>query len=174
MVRRIINLLILLSCFSANAQRYLAKDGVVSFFSETPLENIKAINSNLSAVYDSENDDLVFQLKISDFIFPIPLMQEHFNENYLESDIFPKSNFIGKVISVKNNIAFVDGYLEIHGKSNPLNIQGTLIREEKSVFISSNFIVRLVDFDIKIPKILMYKIAEEISVTVDINLTLIE
>ena len=170
MVRKIISLVLLLSCFSVNAQKYLAKDGVISFFSEAPMEDIKAINNKVSAVYDNDTKQLVFQLDIKDFIFPKALMQEHFNENYLESDIYPKSIFKGKVISQQGKNTMVEGSLTIHGKTNRIKVEGILKQEKKAINISAEFIVKLEDYDIEIPTIVMYKIAEEIEVKVNIEL----
>ena len=107
MIGLIVNrlILIILSIFSTSiyAQNFIGKNGTISFYSEAPLENISAINNNVSAVYDSEKKQLVFQLNIRDFIFPKSLMQEHFNENYLESDIYPKASFNGLVV-IQNKV----------------------------------------------------------------------
>ena len=84
------------------------------------MENISAQNNKVSAVYDSATKALVFQLKIIGFVFPNALMQEHFNENYLESEIYPKSTFTGKVISQNVDVTIVEGDLTIHGKTNKI------------------------------------------------------
>jgi len=148
----------------------MANNGEISFFSNAPIEDISAQNNKVSAVYDSETNELVFQLNIIDFVFPNLLMQEHFNENYLESDIYPKSTFIGKVISQDGEGAIVEGNLTIHGKTNKIKVEGILKKHKKTVNISAEFIVRLEDYDIKIPTIVMYKIAKEIEVKVNIEL----
>ena len=171
MVRRIINIILLLTCFSANAQKYLAKDGLISFFSEAPLEDISAVNKKVSAVFDASTADLVFQLKISDFTFPKALMQEHFNETYLESDIYPKSTFTGKVMKNKDTQVTVQGELIIHGERNNIKVDGLMIKNKESVIISAEFAIKLEDYNIKIPTIVMYKIAEEIDVRVNIELS---
>ncbi|SVB73660.1 uncharacterized protein METZ01_LOCUS226514 [marine metagenome] len=171
MVHQIIRILLLLICFSANAQQYLAKDGTITFFSKAPVEDISAINNKVSAVYDAKTKALVFQLNITDFIFPKSLMQTHFNENYLESDIYPKSTFVGKVTENKNGIASVEGKLTIHGETNFINVVGNLLVHENIVYISDvKFIVKLEDYKIKIPRIVMYNIAEQIEVKVNIKL----
>ena len=170
MMRQIISLFLLLSFFSVNAQKYLAKDGVISFFSETLIEDITAVNSKVSAVFDNESNQLVFQLMIKDFVFPISLMQEHFNENYLESDIYPKSTFTGKVIKKDNQNTKVLGDLKIHGIKNKINVDGVLIKQENRILISAEFILKLEDYDIEIPTIVMYNIAEEIEVTIKAKL----
>ena len=153
-----------------NAQRFIGKNGKIIFFSETPIEDISAINNKVSAVFDGSTNDLVFQLNITDFTFPIALMQEHFNENYLESDLYPKSKFIGRVVNIMDEQATVSGDLTIHGITNSINVVGSFIKIKNSVLINSQFIVKLKDYNIKIPKIVMYKIAEEIEVKVNIEL----
>ena len=165
-------IIIILLIFSTNlqAQRFIGKSGKISFFSEAPMEDIKAINNKVSAVYDADTKQLVFQLEIKDFVFPKSLMQEHFNENYLESDIYPKSIFSGKIISQDVDVTIVEGDLTIHGKTNNIKVEGILKQEKKAINVSAEFIVKLEDYDIKIPTIVMYKIAEEIDVKVNIEL----
>ncbi len=170
MVQRIISFLFLLFCINVNAQQYLAKNGVITFFSDAPMEDIAAENKKVSAVYDASTNELVFQLNITDFIFNDPLMQEHFNENYLESDVYPKSTFVGKVVTIEDGKATVEGSLAMHGKTNKIKVNGSLLYNKKSVVISAEFTVKLEDYNIDIPKIVMYKIAEEIEIKVNIKL----
>ena len=101
-------------------------------------------------------------------------MQEHFNENYLESDIYPKSTFSGKVVQNKNGKATVQGDLIIHGKMNKIKVDGILIQNKKSVVISAEFAIKLDDYNIRIPRIVMYNIAEEIAIKVNIELKAIK
>jgi hypothetical protein len=170
MAPKIISIFLLLICISADAQQYLSKSGLITFFSQAPLEDISAVNNKVSAAYDLQTNEIVFQLQIQDFVFPNALMQEHFNENYLESDIYPKSTFSGKVVQNKNGKATVNGDLTIHGKTNKIKVDGALIQNKKSVIISAEFGVKLEDYNIKIPRIVMYKIAEEIEIKVNIEL----
>ena len=164
-------IILLLFSINLNAQRFVSNNGEINFFSETPIENIKAVNKKVSAAFDSSNNELVFQLSISDFVFPKPLMQEHFNENYLESDIYPKSFFVGKIIEKKNdNNVTVLGDLTIHGVTNKIKVDGVLINNKSSVNIYAKFMVMLKDYNIKVPKVVFYKIAEEIDVDVNIEL----
>ena len=170
MVRLITSLILFLSTVQLFAQQYLANNGEISFFSNAPMEDISAQNNKVSAVYDSDTKALVFQLKIIDFVFPNSLMQEHFNENYLESDIYPKSTFTGKIINQDAAQTTVEGDLTIHGKTNKVKVEGNLNQENNTVNMSSNFTVMLEDYDIKIPKLVMFKISEEIEVQVNIEL----
>ena len=162
---------ILLFLFATNiySQRFITKEAEISFFSEAPIEDISAKNNKVSAVYDDETKQLVFQLNISDFIFPKPLMQEHFNENYLESDKFPKASFSGNLGKL-NKVSIAAGTLKIHGESNEVEVSGNLVVKNDSVMIDAIFTIQLKDYDIKIPKIVMYNIAEEIEVTIKAKL----
>ena len=169
MNRIIVIIFALIFSANLNAQKFFGKDGKISFISEAPMEDIKAINNKVGAVYDRATGELVFQLDIQDFIFPKPLMQEHFNENYLESDIYPKSTFIGEVVSQDSDKAIVEGRLKIHGKTNNIRVNGILQQESNIINIAADFIVKLEDYNIEIPRIVMYKIAEEIKVTGFIN-----
>jgi len=169
MIRKILPLLFFISvdCFS---QQYIANDGEITFFSYAPIEDIKAINKKVSAAFDISDNDIVFQLYISDFIFRKKLMQTHFNENYLESDIFPKANFIGKVFTLEDDSAIVRGLLTIHGITKEIEANGIFIQNNNTIKISSEFKIKLEDYNVAIPSIVMYKIAEEILVNIEIKL----
>ena len=169
MIRKILPLLFFISidCYS---QQYIANDGEITFFSYAPIEDIKAVNKKVSAAFDISNNDIVFQLYISDFNFRKKLMQTHFNENYLESDIYPKANFVGKVFALEEDSAIVRGLLTIHGVSKEIEANGMFIKNNNSIKISSEFNVKLEDYNVSIPTIVMYKIAEEILVNVEIKL----
>ena len=169
MVRLIISIFFIVLSFTVNAQQYLTKEAEISFFSEAPIEDISAKNDKVSAVYDAETKQLVFQLNISDFIFPKSLMQEHFNENYLESEKFPKASFSGNVGEL-NKISIATGTLRIHGESNEVEVKGSLVKSNDSVMIDATFTIQLKDYNIKIPKIVMYNIAEKIEVTIKAKL----
>ena len=120
--RNILIILFALLSFSFAKERYITREGVISFFSSTPLEDIKAINKQVSCVLDKSTGEFAFQLPIKGFTFKNALMQEHFNESYLESDIYPKSVFKGKIIdwnavqlSENPTEVFIEGELTIHG-----------------------------------------------------------
>ncbi len=164
-MNKLITLILIFFVTNLYSQRFITKEAEISFFSEAPIEDISAKNNKVSAVYDDETKQLVFQLNISDFIFPKPLMQEHFNENYLESDKFPKASFSG-IVGQLNESTTATGTLKIHGESNEVEVKGILVNSNDSVMIDATFRIQLKDFNIKIPKIVMYNIAEEIEVTI--------
>ncbi|MBT3612503.1 MAG: YceI family protein [Flavobacteriales bacterium] len=151
------------------SQRFIDKKAEISFFSEALIEDISAKNNKVSVVYDVETKQLVFQLNISDFVFQKPLMQEHFNENYLESDRFPKASFSG-IIGELNKISIAKGILKIHGESNEVKVKGSLVKSNDNVILDATFTIQLKDYNIKIPKIVIYNIAEEIEINVKAKL----
>ena len=159
------------------AQQFYTNKGKISFFSEAPLEDISAVNENVSAIIDSQTGGFAFRVKIVEFTFPNSLMQEHFNESYLESDKYPLSTFTGVIdnfsdldLSNEQNLV-VNGSLSMHGISKVAQIKANAKMINGELHISSTFDVALKDYDIDIPKIMIYKIAETIAVTVEIKLS---
>jgi len=158
------------------AQQYIAKEGVVSFFSKALVEDIQAENTKAAGVIDLQTGNFAFQLKIEDFIFPNSLMQEHFNESYMESDKFPLSTFTGSIapflkldLSQEQAIE-VKGELLIHGIKREVSLTSNLQLLDDKLKVQSVFDISLEDFDIDIPKLMMYKIAEVINVKVEMIL----
>ena len=159
------------------AQQFYTNKGKISFFSEAPLEDISAINENVSAIIDSQTGGFAFRVKIVEFTFPNSLMQEHFNESYLESEMYPLSTFTGVIddfsdldLSNEQNLV-VNGSLSMHGISKVAQMKANAKMINDELHISSTFDVALKDYDIDIPKIMIYKIAETIAVTVEIKLS---
>jgi len=161
-----------------NAQRYLTKTGHISFFSDGPLEKIEAHNNQVNSVLDSKTGDFVFKVLMKSFVFEKALMQEHFNENYVESDQFPNATFVGKVTNLDaidfskpaTYDAQVEGKLTIHGQTQPVSTTGTFEVKADGIDGKSVFFVKLADYNISIPGAVTGKIAEEIEVTVDVRL----
>lgn len=153
--------------FSCNlsAQKFFTENAKITFFSEAPLEDIAAINNRVKVVFDESKNEIGFQLMIKDFIFKKPLMQEHFNENYLESDKYPLSRFIGKLSKNKQDYV-AEGKILIHGIQKKIKVKGNLVKDKSKIILRAEFDIMLEDFDVKIPKIVMYNIAEEINIKV--------
>jgi hypothetical protein len=156
---------------------YFTKNGKIDFFSTTPMENIEAVNNDVSSFLNIEKNELVFAVLIKSFRFEKALMQEHFNENYMESDKFPKAQFKGTIVDfdTKNYTkdgeykVNVKGDLTIHGVTKNITVPGTIIVKSGKISAKSKFKVRCADYDIKIPSVVANKIAEEIDVNVDIK-----
>ena len=157
---------------------YKATDGEISFFSETPIENIDAVNKGVKALINTKNGEVAFIVANIDFHFEKPLMEEHFNENYMESDKYKTSVFKGKIIG---NVEYtidgkypvkVKGMLNMHGVEKEREMEGELIVKDGKVNIVSEFNVDLKDHKIKIPKLVVKNIAETVKVTVNLNFEL--
>lgn len=177
MKKPIILFLLTFLCFNANSQKYITKNGFTGFFSHTPIEDIKADNNQVASVLDASSGEIAFQVLIKSFHFPKALMEEHFNENYLESDKFPKSTFTGKIINL-SNVDFtktgtyevnVEGDLTIHGVTKKLSTNGTLEVAAEGINANSKFPLMPEEYNIKIPAVVRNNIAKTFEVTVIIK-----
>jgi len=156
---------------------YYTRSGIVSFFSSTPIEDIKAINEQTTCVLDMDNGDVSFRIPILGFNFKNGLMQEHFNENYLESDLYPKSVFKGKIsdwenidISSKPADVTIEGELTIHGVKKSIKESGRIWYNEDKISGQCKFNIAVADYNIKIPRIVRENIAKIIEVSVNVTL----
>lgn len=152
------------------AQLFYTQTGKTSFFSKTPLEDISAVNNNVSSILNTATNDIAVRMNINQFRFPNRLMEEHFNENYLESEKFPAATFKGKIAEkidfTKDGTYDVTakGVMMIHGVSKEKVLIGKLTVAQSNINLETNFEIALVDYKIDIPKIVWEKIAEKIAV----------
>lgn len=155
-----------------NAQTFTGKTIKVAIFSSTPVEDIKAASNTGVAVLVSSKQELAVQVNIKSLDFDKKLMQEHFNENYMESDKYPQAKFRGtiepKIDWTKDGDYTVSakGVLSVHGVDQPRTITGKISIKNGLVNINSNFDVACVAHQIKIPSLVFTKIAEVIKVTI--------
>ena len=155
------------------AQIYTAKDGAtnISFYSEAPLENIEAVNKSASVVFKSSTADLQMSISIQNFKFKNALMEEHFNENYMETEKYPKCVFKGKINEPVDytkdgeNKVTVTGKLELHGVTKEVTINGTLTKSGVEFKLNSKFKIKVSDYNIKVPSMYVKNIAETVDVT---------
>jgi len=156
------------------SQKYATRNGYVRFFSATPIENIEAVNNQASCIIDAETGEVVSKLLMEAFRFEKALMQEHFNENYVESDKFPQSILKGKITNLssinltqpgKQPVTLIAD-LTMHGVTKTIEVKGTIENRDGKLIAQAMFIVHPSDFDIKIPKAVANNIAKEIEVTV--------
>jgi hypothetical protein len=178
MKKTIITVLTAIISLSLSAQStYFTKTGKIDFFSSTPIENIEAVNNDVSSFLNVEKNELVFAVLIKSFRFEKALMQEHFNENYMESDKFPKAQFKGNIQDFDQNnykkdgeyTVNVKGDLTMHGVTKNITVPGTILVKNGKISALSKFKVRCADYEIKIPSVVSNKISEEIDVNVDIK-----
>ena len=169
-------LLLLAAGTSAKAQIYMAKSCEVSFFSAAPLENIEAVNKNARPVLNTSTGDIQVKIPISNFKFAKPLMEEHFNENYMETEKYPNAIFKGK-IQEKVDYAkdgeykvTVKGNLEIHGVTKERTLEGTLTVKGNQIMIATKFPVHVADHKIEVPSLYVQNIAEDVDVKLNATL----
>ena len=171
-----ISIFIQLGGISFAQEKWIEKDGFVSFFSSAPLEDIKAESNSVVSILDLEKNNAQVLMKISSFDFPKKLMQEHFNENYMESHKFPTSkltaelpeDFINELSETKKEFD-IQAKLLIHGVEKDYNIKAFFSKTEDQIRAESKFKVRVADHQIKIPKIVFKKIAEVVEVTAQLT-----
>jgi len=162
-------LLFTLSGPQKNSKQFIARQGQITFFSYTSVENIEANNNQVLSIFDSETNDIAVNMLMRAFVFKKDLMYEHFNESYIESDLYPKATFEGKIIDFdKNNTQIqtkiIRGKLTIHGISKQIDIKTTIEKTALGYTMSGEFNVAVSDFRIKIPPILANNIAKTISI----------
>ena len=168
--------IVILAAFNASAQRYMTRNGNITFFSEAPLENIEAHNRQVNAAFDASNGDLAFKVLMRSFQFEKALMQEHFNENYVESHKYPNASFTGKVANLgeidlnKNGIysAIVTGKLSMRGIEREISETGTFEVKGDELIGKCIFSIRLSDYNIQIPRAVVNNISENIEIRVDV------
>lgn len=163
-------------CFiiSVKAQIYSAKQNAteVYFLSEAPLENIEATNKGGVIVLNSSNNQVQARITIMNFKFKNALMEEHFNENYMESNKYPHAFFKGKI---KDDVDYtkeaekdvtLEGELEIHGVKKQVDLPAKINIKNKEIEVFSKFKIKVADYNIKVPSLYVKNIAEEVVVTI--------
>jgi hypothetical protein len=166
-------LLVLVIGNSAFAQKYFTKSGSVNFFSKTPMENIDATNKKATCVIDSKTGQIEIALLMKAFEFEKALMQEHFNENYVESDKYPKATFKGNITNIasvnftKDGTYPVDitGKLTMHGVTKDMKTKGSIIVKNGKINATTEFSVLLADYYIEIPAVVEDKIQKSIKIS---------
>lgn len=168
--------LLLVAAMSLQAQKYFTRDGYIRFFSSTSMEDIEAENKKVTTVMDGATGKLEFSALMKSFEFEKALMEEHFNENYVESNTYPKATFKGEIVDFKKGSyasatpVKVKGKMKIHGVEKDVTIDGTAHETKDGYTLKSSFVVNPEDYDIEIPNAVRDNIAKEIEVTVEADL----
>jgi polyisoprenoid-binding protein YceI len=170
-----VSCLALLRPFGASCQLYSTRSGFVGFYSKTALEDIKAENNQVYAIIDPAKQNLAFQLLCKGFVFPKELMQEHFNENYVESDKYPKATFSGTYtgdVQVNKDGVYkvtVKGNLTLHNATKAIEAPATIEVKNGHLLGQAEFKVKPEDFNINIPSLVRDKIDKEMTVKVNVD-----
>ncbi|NER18475.1 YceI family protein [Spongiivirga citrea] len=178
MLRVLCTLFLVTTTIVTAQNKYETKNGIVSFNASTPLENITAENIRVKALLNTDTGEFAALLYVRQFVFPNALMQEHFNENYLESDKFPKATFLGKLsdfdLKKPEGKYILKGSFMIHGVEQSVETTVDIDTQDEHLKLSSSFIIKPENHDIKVPKLVFKKIAQEVAVKVDCLLKEIE
>lgn len=170
-------IILLMAYVESSAQaKFMTQSGSAKFFSSAPLEDIEAHHEKVQSIIDLESQEVVVSMLMTGFTFEKSLMQEHFNENYIESEKYPKASFQGTFSSEQPITAdqegeypvTVQGTLTIHGVAQPISTTGTITVKDQRVVAQTKFNVKVADHDIEIPTIVFKNIAEVVEVTVNL------
>ena len=177
MNRLIIILLILFIAWGTAqaADKYFTRNGHIYFLSKTDIIDIDAHNRQTASFLNTKNGDMVFAVIMKLFKFDLALAEEHFNENYVESEKFPKAKFKGRIdnfdkIDVSKNAVHhvtVSGKLSLHGKTKSLKAKGTIEIKDGTIIAKSKFTIMLKDYSISIPNLVKDKVSKEIIIEID-------
>lgn len=175
----IFSILLLIASF-ANlfAQKYTTKTGTLKFEASVPsFEEVAGENKTVSAVLEADKGNIAVLALVKGFRFKIALMEEHFNENYAESDKFPKATFTGKIngfdvnkLSSTASEYTISGDLTFHGKTQKVSSKAKISKSGDKISITGNFELKPEDYDIKIPGTVRNKVAKTVTVSYQFTL----
>ncbi|KQT24786.1 hypothetical protein ASG22_07025 [Chryseobacterium sp. Leaf405] len=154
------------------AQKYVAKTGKVTFEASVPLfEDVFAQDDNNVAVINSDNGDFASVSVVKNFHFKTKLMEEHFNESYVETAKYPKATFKGKIVNFdKTKLSTspqkytVQGTLNFHGVDKAYTSQATIYAKDGKIYMTGGFVVKSADHKVTIPKMVSKKVAETVNI----------
>ncbi len=171
-MRIFLHLFLILIATAVSGQKFVSEQSAVSFYSHAAIEDITAKNKNATSIFNSATGEIVFSIPVTDFVFDKSLMQEHFNEKYLETEKYPKSTFKGKIVGFSESATGeqqvkAQGKLTLHGVTKDIDVSGTAIMKSKKIVLQSKFIIVLEEYNIERPKFAWKNIAEQVEVTVE-------
>lgn len=174
----LMGMLVFLSVLVNAQERFFTKSGRISFVSKGNIETITARNRGVTVVLDAGSGTLQLAVLMKGFEFAKALMQEHFNENYVESDKYPKAEFKGQVVN-NPEIKYTQdgtyattakGTLTLHGVTRSIEVPGKINVKHGRPQLTADFTIQLSDYQIKIPSMVRENISNTVTITVDCNL----
>ncbi|HEY3373268.1 MAG TPA: YceI family protein [Prolixibacteraceae bacterium] len=177
MLRKLFLLGLLVASIGVFGQgKFISKNAYISFYSLTPMEDILGESNEAVSILNGETGDIGFQALMTTFHFRRALMEEHFNENYMESTKYPKSKFNGKIEGYTKDMLKgpvtdikITGQLNVHGVEKTITVPGTLGLEDGKLVGTSKFKVKPEDYGITIPSVVRDKIGKEMDITVKVT-----
>ena len=178
MQKLLLPFLLLAVTIAFGQSKYMTKSGSMSFEASQPsFEPIEATHSAVSALLNADTGELAVLALVRGFRFPLALMEEHFNENYIESHQYPKTSFKGSILNFDSNALSnqprtvqLTGELSMHGVTKPISVSATITQSDEQITFTSSFSVKTSDFGIKIPSLVRKQIDENVQVEVSLPL----
>lgn len=178
MQKLLLPFLLLAVTIAFGQSKYMTKSGSMSFEASQPsFEPIEATHSAVSALLNPDTGELAVLALVRGFRFPLALMEEHFNENYIESHQYPKTSFKGSILNFDSNALSnqprtvqLTGELSMHGVTKPISVTATITQSDEQITLTSSFSVKTSDFGIKIPSLVRKQIDENVQVEVSLPL----
>ena len=178
MKTKLVSLLIVISLSSFAQTKMITKSGKVTFEASVPaFEEVKAKNETVTVVLNTSTGDIASLALVKGFRFKIALMEEHFNENYMESDSYPKATFKGKIdnfdvskLTETAKVYTLKGKMEMHGKAKDITIAANIKKTNDGIEIDADFSLNTDDFGIEIPSVISKKVSKKVMVKLDATL----
>lgn len=174
MKKNLILMLALLISGVTFSQKMITRAGEIKFDATVPsaMDEVIGTNKTVSSIFDKTTGDVVVQGMVKSFKFKSPLMEEHFNENYMESDKLPKTNFKGKVLGYdgKAGTYDVEGDLTIHGITNKVKAKMVISNDGQKVVLASIFTIKLSDYKLDVPALAKKTLAETAKISIKLSL----
>lgn len=175
MKTKILMLLLIINNLSFGQDKLITKNGTINFEASVPsFEEIKAKSNSVSCILNTKTGEIASLVLMKSFKFKIALMEEHFNENYVESDKFPKATFKGKIenfdytkITTTSTSFTLKGKLELHGKSKDITSVIKIKKGKDGIEMVINFSVNTDDFDIEIPSVVSKKVSKKVNIALE-------
>ncbi|MDI1256285.1 MAG: YceI family protein [Flavobacterium sp.] len=157
------------------SQKMITRSGEIKFEASMPaLEEVAATNNSVSCIFDKSTGEFVTLALVKGFRFKVPLMEEHFNENYIESSLYPKATFKGQVsnydaakVAAGKGTFDIEGDLTLHGVTKKVKTKITFTASGAKLIANSNFTIKPADYKIEIPSVVKSKIAENIKIVLN-------
>lgn len=169
-------LLTFIVCFGSKTKsnEYIERQGQVTFFSYTSAENIQATNNQTLSLFNPETNEIAVSILMRAFVFKKSLMHEHFNESYIESDLYPKATFSGKIVGFDSNLKgtqtkIIKGDFKLKNTTKPVEIKAKITKTNKGYSIEGNLDVLIDDYNINVPPLLSSNISKKIEVSFNFN-----
>jgi hypoxanthine-guanine phosphoribosyltransferase len=171
-------LLVAIFSFSPISEKKITKTGTITFEASVPsFEEIKAKNEAVTCIINTSNGEIAALALMKGFRFKVALMEEHFNENYVESSKFPKATFKGKIesfdyskLTSTNKEYTIKGKLDLHGKTKDITIKSKIKKTGETINMLADFVINTNDFDIEIPSVVSKKVSKDVKVSFNFEL----